>query len=109
MLIGCESSSPSDVNARLQTEKFIPQTGGAHTITGTKNKFSATGGLKFSQKLIEGTDGPEAWHECGPSKEYGGMVIDLVTTGYEFLLNQSFSVDDFGKAGNPPLPPKRRR
>jgi hypothetical protein len=31
-----------------------------------------------------------------------------VATGYTFLQNQSFKVDDFGGSGNPPLPPKRR-
>ncbi|HEY7191074.1 MAG TPA: hypothetical protein VH436_31195 [Vicinamibacterales bacterium] len=108
MLIGCESSAPSDVKKRLGSPKTVPQTGGVHTKTGTKNMFSATGGLKFSKNLIEGTDGPEPWHTCGSDKEYGGMVIDLVTTGHTFLLNQSFKVDDFGTSGNPPMPPKRR-
>ena len=106
MLIGCESSAPSDVNKKLQTPKNIPQTGGVHTKTGTKNTFSATGGLKFSKNLIEGTDGPEPWHECGPDREYGGMVIDLVATGYTFLEHQTFSLEDLGRSGNPPLPPK---
>lgn len=125
VLIGCETSAPSDIKISQGQTKSVPkydqrgvlvsfgtQTyksessdtyGGGHGL-GSSNKFSGTGGLKWGGKIKSGGTKYQ-WHsKLKGGKE--GLVVDLITGGgfrLNHVMNPAGGAFDEAWLGRPPL------
>jgi hypothetical protein len=84
LLIGCEGSGPPDRMRGLADK--MDQTGHTHDLLGSSSKFSPTGGPKFKaatkevvkeRKILPDKTRKAYWHNCGPTSEDNGIVVDL--------------------------------
>ena len=74
-----------DIGSINRPDWAVDQTGNVHRL-GESGEFSPTGGMKWKKKQ---------WHTRGPISSKNGMIIDLVSTGWEWLIPIETSMDDF--------------
>jgi len=105
ILIGAECARPTGVRGDAKADHL----GGGHG-TGAANLFSATGGLKFTekQKTMQGKKKVkvvvpnDCFRDCGPTIGNNGLVMVLDAHRIHMILTQEFNDEMIGQVGLPP-------